>query len=234
MWPRSPHLLARKDLPPVADVLIVGALSRPRRSRRRSASWSWSRATGPIPTGTWAHAGRRSSAGRSAGTPTRDAPQDYPVTGPDADIRAVMFNGVGGSMISWAGMWHPLMPSDFRVRGRWRRGRLAHHLRGPQALLRSAARTMGVSGLDGGSAQPAHGHRIAAAPAHRQGRPARGPGDPRGLALVAGHERDRQPRAARAPSLPAVGHVHDRLRPGRCQGAPSRPGRRPSATEPSW
>jgi choline dehydrogenase-like flavoprotein len=41
---------------------------------------------------------------------------DYPVNGPDADVRAVMFNGVGGSMISWAGMWHPLMPSDFRVR----------------------------------------------------------------------------------------------------------------------
>lgn len=46
----------------------------------------------------------------------RQAPADYPVTGPDADIRAVMANGVGGSMIQWAGMWHPLMPADFRVR----------------------------------------------------------------------------------------------------------------------
>lgn len=29
-----------------------------------------------------------------------------------------MFNGVGGSMVSWAGMWHPLQVSDFEVRTR--------------------------------------------------------------------------------------------------------------------
>ena len=46
----------------------------------------------------------------------RRAPADYPVIGPDADIRAVMANGVGGSMLQWAGMWHPLAPADLRVR----------------------------------------------------------------------------------------------------------------------
>ena len=46
---------------------------------------------------------------------TRRAPADYPLTG-DADVRPVMFNGVGGGLVQWAAMWQPMLPSDFRVR----------------------------------------------------------------------------------------------------------------------
>ena len=41
---------------------------------------------------------------------------DYPVTGEDAEVRPVMFNGVGGGLVQWAAMWQPMIPSDFRTR----------------------------------------------------------------------------------------------------------------------
>ena len=40
---------------------------------------------------------------------------DYPLTG-EADIRPVMYNGVGGGLVQWAAMWQPLLASDFKVR----------------------------------------------------------------------------------------------------------------------
>lgn len=46
----------------------------------------------------------------------RKAPADYPVVNGGASIMPAMANGVGGSMIQWAAMWHPLLPSDFRVK----------------------------------------------------------------------------------------------------------------------
>lgn len=45
----------------------------------------------------------------------RRAPADYPLTG-DADVRPVMYNGVGGGLVQWAAMWQPLLASDFRAR----------------------------------------------------------------------------------------------------------------------
>ena len=44
----------------------------------------------------------------------RRNPADYPLTG-EADIRPVMYNGVGGGLVQWAAMWQPLLASDFRV-----------------------------------------------------------------------------------------------------------------------
>ena len=41
---------------------------------------------------------------------------DYPVDESDSDISALIWNGVGGSSILYAGHWMRNMPSDFRVR----------------------------------------------------------------------------------------------------------------------
>jgi choline dehydrogenase-like flavoprotein len=46
----------------------------------------------------------------------RGNPEDYPVNDADSDIVPLMFNGVGGSLILYAGDWPRLLPSDFRVR----------------------------------------------------------------------------------------------------------------------
>ena len=44
----------------------------------------------------------------------RRGPGDYPLTG-EADVRPVMYNGVGGGLVQWAAMWQPLLASDFRA-----------------------------------------------------------------------------------------------------------------------
>jgi choline dehydrogenase-like flavoprotein len=41
--------------------------------------------------------------------------EDYPVDERDSDIATLMFNGVGGSLVLYAGDWSRLHPSDFRV-----------------------------------------------------------------------------------------------------------------------
>ncbi|MCY3616330.1 MAG: GMC family oxidoreductase, partial [Acidimicrobiaceae bacterium] len=46
---------------------------------------------------------------------TRRGPADYPLTG-EADVRPVMYNGVGGGLVQWAAMWQPLLASDFKAR----------------------------------------------------------------------------------------------------------------------
>jgi choline dehydrogenase-like flavoprotein len=46
----------------------------------------------------------------------RALPEDYPVNEDDSDIATLMFNGVGGSLILYAGDWSRLHPSDFCVR----------------------------------------------------------------------------------------------------------------------
>lgn len=84
----------------------------------------------------------------------RRRPADYPVTG-EAEVRPVMYNGVGGGLVQWAGMWHPLLPSDFRVRSLdgvaddWPIGwdDLAPY-------YQRATRDMSVSGLGGDPAFP--------------------------------------------------------------------------------
>lgn len=42
--------------------------------------------------------------------------QDYPLNEQDSDLSPLMFNGVGGSMNLYAGVWPRMLPSDFRVR----------------------------------------------------------------------------------------------------------------------
>ncbi len=52
-----------------------------------------------------------------SGSPNiRGLPEDYPVDDADSDVSPLMFAGVGGSMLLFAGAWPRLLPSDFRVR----------------------------------------------------------------------------------------------------------------------
>ncbi|SOE91817.1 Choline dehydrogenase [Burkholderia sp. D7] len=45
----------------------------------------------------------------------RGNPGDYPVDDSDADMKPMMFNGVGGSTILYGAQWMRLLPSDFRT-----------------------------------------------------------------------------------------------------------------------
>lgn len=79
---------------------------------------------------------------------------DYPTTG-EADVRPVMCNAVGGGLVQWAGMWHPLLPSDFRVRtldGVGDDWPISWEDLGP--FYQRATRDMSVSGLTGDPAFP--------------------------------------------------------------------------------
>lgn len=52
-----------------------------------------------------------------SGSPNvRGLPEDYPVDDTDSDLSPLMFAGVGGSMLLFAGAWPRMLPSDFRVR----------------------------------------------------------------------------------------------------------------------
>ena len=46
----------------------------------------------------------------------RSLPEDYPIVEEDSPISPLMFSGVGGSMLIFAGAWPRMLPSDFRVR----------------------------------------------------------------------------------------------------------------------
>jgi choline dehydrogenase-like flavoprotein len=46
----------------------------------------------------------------------RRGPGDYPIDDRDSDITALMYSGVGGSSVIYAGHWERFLPSDFRVR----------------------------------------------------------------------------------------------------------------------
>ncbi|MCE0764155.1 GMC family oxidoreductase [Pseudonocardia kujensis] len=52
-----------------------------------------------------------------SGSPNvRRDPSDYPINDTDSAVVPLMYAGVGGSMIMYAGDWPRLLPSDFRVR----------------------------------------------------------------------------------------------------------------------
>ena len=52
-----------------------------------------------------------------SGSPNiRGRAEDYPVDDTDSDMSPLMFAGVGGSMLQFAGAWPRMLPSDFRVR----------------------------------------------------------------------------------------------------------------------
>jgi len=46
----------------------------------------------------------------------RQAPSDFPIDTTQSDVEPLIWNGVGGSSVMYAGIWMRLMPSDFRVR----------------------------------------------------------------------------------------------------------------------
>ena len=147
---------------PVADVLIVGSGA--------AGSVAAARLAGAgcrvvcLEQGDWAHTADYMSATPEAELAwvqrwnpdpnVRRNPADYPLTG-DADIRPVMYNGVGGGLVQWAAMWQPLLVSDFRVRSLdgvaddWPIGWA--DLAAPYAAV---ARDMSVSGLAGDPALP--------------------------------------------------------------------------------
>lgn len=52
----------------------------------------------------------------SADPNVRQNPADYPVNADESEIVPLMFNGVGGSTILYAGDWPRMLPSDFRVK----------------------------------------------------------------------------------------------------------------------
>ena len=52
----------------------------------------------------------------SADPNVRGGAADYPVNADGSEIVPLMWNGVGGSMVLYAGDWPRLTPSDFRVR----------------------------------------------------------------------------------------------------------------------
>ncbi len=79
---------------------------------------------------------------------------DYPLTG-DAEVRPVMFNGVGGGLVQWAAMWQPMLPSDFRTKTLDGVGEdWPISWRDLAGCYNRVARDMSVSGLVGDPALP--------------------------------------------------------------------------------
>ncbi len=153
----------------------------------------------------------------------RGGPADYPIDVSASDIVPLMYSGVGGSTVLYAGDWPRLTPSDFRVRSLdgvaddWP---LTYEELEPS--YDRIARQVGVaglrerSGLSGGRRSPA---APAAARPRRHGRGARA--RPAGLALVARAVRDPLASVRGAAPVRTVGLVHAGL-PGGCEGVDRR------------
>ena len=184
---------------------------------RRTASPSscWSGATGPTAR-RCGSASRTSSCGRVREwlwrPDDRQGVGDQPIDERDSDVSALMWNGVGGSMVLFAAQWHRNMPSDFRLRSTegiaddWP---LTYEELVP--YYRRIERDFGISGLNGDPAVPGHGLSDAAAASARVGRPPCAGAQRAGLALVAGIQRDRDPAVRPAPGVHRSGVVHVRL-----------------------
>ena len=91
-----------------------------------------------------------------SGSPNiRGRAEDYPVDDTDSDMSPLMFAGVGGSMLQFAGAWPRMLPSDFRVRSLdgvaddWP---LSYEELRP--FYERSDRQIGVSGLGGDPAYP--------------------------------------------------------------------------------
>ena len=146
----------------------------------------------------------------------RQHPADYPINTEDSEIVPLMFNGVGGSTILYAGDWPRLTPSDFRVKtldGVADDWPLTYEELEP--YYDRIAREVGVSGCR----RPGlpRGSRPAAARAPVRGGDHRRRAGPRParLALVAGSERDPVRALPRAPSVRAMGLLYAGLPGGR-------------------
>lgn len=85
----------------------------------------------------------------------RMAEGDYPIDDSESDIAALMWNGVGGGSVIYAGVWERNLPSDFRVRtldgvgDDW-----PCTYADLQPYYERVDRDFGVSGLDGDPAHP--------------------------------------------------------------------------------
>jgi choline dehydrogenase-like flavoprotein len=85
----------------------------------------------------------------------RGLAEDYPIVEEDTPVSPLMFSGVGGSMLIFAGAWPRMLPSDFRVRSLdgiaddWP---LTYDDLLP--FFRQTDRDFGVSGLAGDPAYP--------------------------------------------------------------------------------
>ena len=93
--------------------------------------------------------------GWSADPNVRRNPADYPVNADESEIVPLMWNGVGGSTILYAGDWPRMLPSDFRVRtldGVADDWPLSYEELEP--FYDRVARDVGVSGLAGDPAYP--------------------------------------------------------------------------------
>jgi choline dehydrogenase-like flavoprotein len=91
----------------------------------------------------------------SADPNVRRNPADYPINADEAEIVPLMFNGVGGSTILYAGDWPRMVPSDFRVRtldGVADDWPLTYEEL--ESFYDRIARDVGVSGLAGDPAYP--------------------------------------------------------------------------------
>ena len=188
--------------------------------RRASRSSASSRAAGRTPPTSPATSSSGSSSPTRSGARTRTRGSTRPTTrsrSPGSPITPVMYNAVGGSTIHFCAQWVRLRQQDYKLRTLARnRRRLAHLLRGDEAVLR--ADRPGDADLRHGR-RPELPARAAAAPAaapDRADRAEGGRGDERAqLALVARGARDplrgrRQPRRLRAH-----GHLHVGLPGGR-------------------
>ncbi len=112
----------RNGRDPVADVLIVGSGASGSVAAARLATAGFEVIC--LEQGDWAHTADYMSATPEAELAwiqrwnpdpnVRRSLADYPLTG-EADVRPVMYNGVGGGLVQWAAMWQPLLASDFKA-----------------------------------------------------------------------------------------------------------------------
>lgn len=96
---------------------------------------------------------------------------DYPIDESDADISALLWNGVGGSAMMYASQWQRNMPSDFRVRSfdgvadDWP---ISYEDLIP--YYQQAEKDFAVAGLDGDPATPGTAFPMAPTPIGQAGR----------------------------------------------------------------
>ena len=104
----------------------------------------------------------------------RGRASDYPCETSDSDVNPLMWSGVGGSTILWAGHWARMLPSDFRVRtldgvaDDW-----PFTYEDLLPYYQACERQIGVSGLAGDPAFPDGGEMpLPPIPIHKLGRKA--------------------------------------------------------------
>lgn len=101
----------------------------------------------------------------------RKGPGDYPIDETDADISALLWNGVGGSAMLYAAQWQRNLPSDFRVRSL--DGVADDWPISYEELLpyyAQAEKDFAIAGLNGDPAVPGTNFPMAATPIGKAGR----------------------------------------------------------------